>query len=281
MKLKSSLPAALKYQAVIIESAARDAGLDFYEVIFELLEASDVNGIAAYGGFPVRYPSWRFGMDFERLEKGRTWGLSKIYELVINNDPTYAYLVQSNSLLEQKLVMAHVFGHADFFKHNIWFAPTDRRMIDTMGEHATRIRRIIDVVGQDRVEEFMDRALSMESMIDPYKPLRDAKQTRPQATRVASLSERSRLALEELSSTPNQSGESTPVAVQSEQTSSGELSDYPTYDILGFLSENAPLEAWQRSIMEIVRREAYYFSPQRMTKIMNEGWACYWHSKLL
>src|SRR6185503_15467549 len=104
VKLRSDLPPALKYQAVIIEDAARRAGLDFFDVVFELLDAKDVNGVAAYGGFPVRHPSWRFGMEYERLEKGRQWGLSKIYELVINNDPTYAYLVRSNSLMEQKLV---------------------------------------------------------------------------------------------------------------------------------------------------------------------------------
>ncbi|MHC4895351.1 MAG: SpoVR family protein, partial [Planctomycetota bacterium] len=84
MRLKSDLPTELKYHAVVIEAAARDAGLDFFDVVFELLDARDVNGVAAYGGFPVRYPSWRFGMDFERLQKGHQWGLSKIYELVIN-----------------------------------------------------------------------------------------------------------------------------------------------------------------------------------------------------
>jgi len=278
MKLKSSLPAALKYQAVVIESAAREAGLDFFEVVFELLDAADVNGIAAYGGFPVRYPSWRFGMDYERLEKGRTWGLSKIYELVINNDPTYAYLVASNSLLEQKLVMAHVYGHADFFKHNIWFAPTDRHMIDTIGDHASRVRRIIDVVGQERVEQFMDRALSLETMIDPYLPLRKLRQSRPDAPDSSSLSERSRAALEVLSGSPAEMLQS---AEPEEVPAPKLVGDFPTFDILGFLGDNAPLEPWELSILHIVRREAYYFSPQRMTKIMNEGWASFWHSRLL
>ncbi len=275
MKLKSSLPAALKYQAVVTESAAREAGLDSFEVVFELLDAADVNGIAAYGGFPVRYPSWRFGMDYERLEKGRTWGLSKIYELVINNDPTYAYLVKSNSLLEQKLVMAHVYGHADFFKHNIWFAPTDRHMIDTISDHASRIRSIIDVVGQDRVESFMDHALSLETMIDPYLPLRKLRQERETIPDGNSLSERSRAALELLSGSPagQHAGE--------EPTEPRLVGSLPTYDILGFLGDNAPLEAWEQSILHIIRREAYYFSPQRMTKIMNEGWASFWHSRLL
>ena len=157
VRLKSDLPAALKYEAVIIESAARDAGLDFFDVVFELLEARDVNGVAAYGGFPVRFPSWRFGMEYERLEKGRQWGLSKIYELVINNDPTYAYLVRSNSLLEQKLVMAHVYGHADFFKHNLWFAPTDRQDARHDGQPLdVRLRRYIDALGQERSSGFID-----------------------------------------------------------------------------------------------------------------------------
>jgi stage V sporulation protein R len=277
VKLKSSLPAVLKYQAVIIESAAREAGLDFFEVVFELLDASDVNGIASYGGFPVRYPSWRFGMEYERLEKGYTWGLSKIYELVINNDPTYAYLVRSNSLLEQKLVMAHVYGHADFFKNNVWFEPTERHMVDTIGNHATRVRRYIDAFGQERVEQFLDRALSLETVIDPYEPLRRQQQLRPGGpgrSGYTPLSERARLALDSLTASPLQHV-AKPVAGRELRRA------IPTYDILGFLAEHAPLEPWQHNVMRIVRREAYYFSPQRMTKIMNEGWASFWHSRLL
>ncbi len=275
MKIKSSLPAALKYQALVIESAARDAGLDFFEVVFELLDASAVNGIAAYGGFPVRYPSWRFGMEFERLEKGYSWGLSKIYELVINNDPTYAYLVRSNSLLEQKLVMAHVYGHADFFKNNVWFAPTDRHMIDGIGNHATRIRRYVDTLGQEQVELFMDRALSLETLIDPYDPIRRLQQGVGRGGSYTPLSERARIALDSLTSSSLRGEDAREPALAELRGS------LPTYDVLGFLAENAPLQPWERAILRIVRREAYYFSPQRMTKVMNEGWASFWHSRLL
>ena len=274
MRLKSNLPTALKYQAVIIEAAARDAGLDFFEVVFELLDAKDVNGVAAYGGFPVRFPSWRFGMEFERLEKGRRWGLSKIYELVINNDPTYAYLVRSNSLLEQKLVMAHVFGHADFFKHNLWFAPTDRHMLDTMGTHSTRVRRYVDALGQDVVETFMDRALALDTLIDPYLPLRAMSTKAEPPRKQAPLSERALRSLEAVTATPfEDSGEGA--------DDEPRKADLPTYDLLGFLEEHASLQPWQRDLLRIVRREAYYFTPQRMTKIMNEGWASFWHSRLL
>lgn len=277
MRLRSDLPPALKYQAVIIEDAARKAGLDFFDVVFELLDAKDVNGVAAYGGFPVRHPSWRFGMEYERLEKGRQWGLSKIYELVINNDPTYAYLVRSNSLMEQKLVMAHVYGHADFFKHNLWFAPTERKMLDAMANHSTRVRRYVDAIGLEKVEQFLDRVLSLDTLIDPFLPRRElghgptARGVQPPA------SERALRALDALSSPPlgDVPVPASELAVEPRRRS------LPSYDVLGFLEEHAPLEAWQRDLVRLVRTEAYYFSPQRMTKIMNEGWASYWHSRLL
>jgi stage V sporulation protein R len=277
MRLKSSLPSALKYQAVVIENAARDAGLDFFDVVFELLDARAVNGIAAYGGFPVRYPSWRFGMEFERLQKGYDWGLSKIYELVINNDPTYAYLVSSNSLLEQKLVMAHVFGHADFFKHNAWFQPTDRNMLDTMAHHAARVRQWVDQHGQEAVERMLDVALSLEGLIDPYLPGREmSRGERPKAQPMP-LSERSLRALEAICGPPawrvEASPEPAPVRAVEPQP--------PTFDVLGFLENHAPLEPWERDILSIVRAEAYYFAPQRMTKVINEGWASFWHSRIL
>jgi stage V sporulation protein R len=278
MKLRSDLPPALKYQAVIIEEAARKAGLDFFDVVFELLDARDVNGVAAYGGFPVRHPSWRFGMEYERLEKGRQWGLSKIYELVINNDPTYAYLVRSNSLTEQKLVMAHVYGHADFFKHNLWFEPTERKMLDAMADHSTRVRRYVDATGLEPVEQFLDRVLSLDTLIDPFLPRRE--QGHPPETRsvYSPPSERALRMLDSLTAPALVTG-AVATGGQAERVST--RLRLPTYDVLGYLEEAAPLEPWQRDLVHVVRSEAYYFAPQRMTKIMNEGWASFWHSRLL
>ncbi len=259
----------LRRLAQEIEAIARDAGLDFFEVVFETVDARDVNALAAYGGFPVRYPSWRFGMEYERLDKGYSWGLSKIYELVINNDPTYAYLVRSNSLMEQKLVMAHVFGHADFFKHNVWFGPTDRRMLDAMASHGTRIRRLIDQHGQDEVERFMDVALSLDTLIDPYLPLRRARGRELAAIERESRVERARRSFE--AALEGHAAAPPPPSAR----------ELPTFDLLGFLVEHAPLEPWQREVLRIVRDEAYYFLPQRLTKVMNEGWASFWHSRIL
>ncbi|MBL8859310.1 MAG: SpoVR family protein [Planctomycetes bacterium] len=262
-----SLSPYLRGQAQRIEQIARSHGLDFFETVFEMLDAKDVNAVAAYGGFPVRYPSWRFGMDYERLDKGHQWGLSKIYELVINNDPTYAYLVRTNSDMEQKLVMAHVFGHADFFKHNVWFQPTDRHMLDRMADNGTRVRRMIDLHGVDKVERFIDLALSLDNLVDPFLPLREyMKHRAPQTTRAEGAG-RENATLAELCD--NAAGRS------------GAEHRLPSCDVLGFLADKAPLAEWQRELVRIVRAEAYYFVPQRMTKIMNEGWASFWHSRML
>ena len=166
MQFKTQLTPELRDVAARLADVARAAGLDFFPTIFELIDYQQLNEIAAYGGFPTRYPHWRFGMDYEQLARSHQYGLSKIYELVINTDPCYAYLIESNSIMEQKLVMAHVYGHCDFFKNNYYFKTTNRRMLDQMANHAARVRRYMDKYGVDRVESFMDACLSIENLID-------------------------------------------------------------------------------------------------------------------
>ncbi|RLA56521.1 MAG: SpoVR family protein, partial [Gammaproteobacteria bacterium] len=168
--MTSQLPPELaRAKARILEIAAGE-GLDFDPIIFEMIDYAQMSHIAAYGGFPTRYPHWRWGMEYDRLAKSGRYGLSKIYELVVNTNPVYAYLLTSNGYMDQKLVMAHVCGHADFFKNNIWFAHTSKKMMDQTANHASRIRRHIQAVGQDRVETFIDACLSLEDLIDPHSP---------------------------------------------------------------------------------------------------------------
>src|SRR6478609_1816620 len=166
----TSLPRYLRVEQEKIEKIARGYGLDFFPIVFEMLSYDMMNEVAAYGGFPNRYPHWRFGMEYEQLAKGYSYGLQKIYELVINNNPCYAYLLGSNGVTDQKLVMAHVYGHCDFFKNNAWFNKTDRRMIDTMANHGNRIRNYMDRFGVEEVENFIDCCLSLEDLIDIYSP---------------------------------------------------------------------------------------------------------------
>src|SRR6476619_6584884 len=166
----SNLPPQLAAIQREMEDYARGHGLDFFPTIFEYIDADQLNAIAAKGGFPVRYPHWRFGMEYERLSKGYHHGLQKIYEMVINNDPCYAYLMNSNGPADQKLVMAHVYGHCDFFKNNYWFSHTSRKMIDDMANHGNRIRDYMDRFGVEEVENFIDACLSIEDLIDIYAP---------------------------------------------------------------------------------------------------------------
>src|SRR5271155_1711572 len=166
-----NLPDDLRAIQLETEAHARDYGLDFYDTIFEVLDYDELSEIAALGGFPNRYPHWRFGMEYQHLAKGYRYGLQKIYEMVINNDPCYAYLLRCNQWVDQKLVMAHVYGHNDFFKNNIWFSQTNRKMMDEMANHGNRIRSCMERHGEETVENFIDSCLSLENLIDIYSPL--------------------------------------------------------------------------------------------------------------
>jgi stage V sporulation protein R len=263
---------------------AEKFGLDFYDTVFELITYDQMNQFAAYGGFPVRYPHWRFGMEYEKLSKSYEYGLSKIYEMVINNDPCYAYLMEGNRVVDQKLVMAHVYGHCDFFKNNKWFAPTDRKMMDTMANHATRIRRHIDRYGLDEVESFIDQCLSLENLIDRHSAYTPHAQTNRLEGEEQQKSSLFTSGKEFLDDYINSAAKFRADADEKSQQSSDEgarFPERPERDVLLFLMNHAPLKNWQQDILSIVRAEAYYFAPQGMTKIMNEGWASYWHSKMM
>jgi hypothetical protein len=447
------LPPHLRSLKEEIEGYARGYGLDFYETIFEVIDADDLNEIAAYGGFPTRYPHWSFGMSYEELKKGYDYGLSKIYEMVINNDPCYAYLMRSNHTVDQKLVMAHVYGHClapetlvetrtgpkritdiavgeevlthtgqyrrvracarrwfkgkicrlssegsndsirvtaehplyllrertppqrstrpfsrwlkewvpagevrvgyrivpspvlapvgtaaqqgsldlawgvlpdddlfpavtsveredydgyvynfsveqdesytlaagfvvhncDFFKNNAYFAHTNRKMMDVMANHGARMRSYVEKFGEDEVEAFMDRCMSIDDLIDihsvairrreatsryDFTPESD-KQDGVQATRF-----KSKDYMDEYVNPPGVlKAEEEERRKQQEQVARS-FPEQPEKDLLLFLIENAPLKSWQRDVLSIVRDEAYYFTPQGMTKVINEGWAC-------
>ena len=243
--------------------------------------------IAAYGGFPTRYPHWRFGMEYLQMQKSYEYGLSKIYEMVINNDPSYAYLHGLQQLMvDQKLVMAHVFGHVDFFKNSCWFAHTNRKMLDQMANHGSRVRRIIDRQGTSQVEQFIDLCLSMDNLIDPYAD--HIRRTRPiteeQIERAETDATLHRLPAKDYMDPHVNPPEFLRAQRQRKQAELEKMRSFPeepVRDVLGFLIQHAQLQRWQRDILRIIRDEATYFAPQGLTKIMNEGWATYWHTKLM
>jgi stage V sporulation protein R len=302
--LKTALPQYLRAEQDKISKLAAEAGLDFYPTVFEILTYDQMNEIAAYGGFPNRFPHWRYGMEYERLAKSYEYGLSKIYEMVINNNPSYAYLLEGNSLVDQKLVMAHVYGHVDFFKNNFCFRSTDldtggrtvqpavraagydpnRRWIDKMANHGSRIRRHVARQGINKIEEFIDFCLSLENLIDLHAPFSGRRIPKnPEEEETAQEIPRLRSGRDYMENfiNPEEYLESQKAKMEAAKEKSKKFPEHSERDVLKFLMENAPLERWERDVLEVIREEAYYFAPQWQTKIMNEGWASYWHSNLM
>jgi stage V sporulation protein R len=278
-------PAYLRDIQEEIEGYAKVYGLDFFPILYEVLDYKTMNEVAAYGGFPTRYPHWRFGMDYEQLSKSYEWGLSKIYEMVINTSPAYAYLLEGNSTTDQKIVMAHVCAHVDFFKNNYYFSKTNRKMIDGMANHAARVRRHMARWGQDVVEDFIDTCLSLENLIDPMSPYivrsRPAKPPGEDDQEPTAGKLKSKGYMDSFINPPEYLEAQKKKKEEEAKKQKRRFPEHPQRDVMQFLIEHAPLDHWQRDVLEIVRDEAYYFAPQAMTKIMNEGWASYWHSRIL
>lgn len=284
-----SLPAHLAEIQMQMEGHARDYGLDFFPTIFELVDVDQLNAVAAYGGFPTRYPHWRFGMEFEQLSRGYAYGLQKIYELVINNNPCYAYLLNSNSITDHKLVIAHVYGHCDFFKCNYWFSQTNRKMIDEMANHGNRIRKYMDRFGVEEVETFIDTCLSVEDLIDVHSPFikrfdqqnrYDFQSNLEKDTTVDVPRFKSKNYMDSFINPPDVL-ERERKKLKERQSEQQKFPSHNYRDVLLFLLQYAPLRPWQIDVLSIIRDEAYYFAPQGQTKIMNEGWASYWHSTIM
>jgi stage V sporulation protein R len=284
--LLTPFPAELLAAKKQIRERARAYGLDFFPVIYEMCDYEQMNQIAAYGGFPQRYPHWRFGSEYEAIRKRHHYGLGRIYEMVINNDPCYAYLQESNQLVDQKLVIAHVYGHSDFFKNNLWFSHTNRKMMDEMANHATHVRKHIEKHGYDTVENWMDVCLSIEHLIDPHSMFmqrgpNDDKHEQPKREENELTKFKAKDYLDRWINPPSVMEAEAKKLKSDKEKKRNFTPSRPTRDVLLYLLEHARLEDWQADCLGIVREESYYYAPQGMTKVMNEGWASFWHSTLM
>lgn len=246
---------------------ARDRGLDPYPVIFESVPASILYEYAAYL-IPGRMSHWSYGKAYHAMKMRYDYGLNKLYEMVINADPSYAFLLDSNSELENTFVRAHVMGHVDFFHHNQCFQGTAADMIDIVSRHAERVRQYEFEFGRDEVERFLDAVLALETHVMPPTP---------NLTRI-DRGEVSRGPLHHSVRSGDWRSESYP-----RDTSSKVKSDVNREEdlLLFLLTQSRHLTDWQRDVMSMVRDEMIYFWPQMRTKIMNEGWASYWHLTLM
>ncbi len=258
-----------------ITEIAKGFGLDFYPMRYEICPADIIYTFGAYG-MPTRFSHWSFGKAFHKMKLQYDLNLSKIYELVINSNPCYAFLLKGNSLIQNKLISAHVLAHCDFFKNNVRFSATSRDMVETMSASAERIRQYEMKYGKEVVEEFLDHALAIQEHINPS--LLDLKRSqRRQMPKKPSASSRRSTPYDdlwELDHVKNPPKSSVPKKKR--------FPEQPEKDLLMFLMENSRImEDWHQDILTIVRNEMLYFWPQLETKIMNEGWASYWHIRIM
>ena len=259
----------------IWDIATNKFGLDPYPVRFEIVPSTVMYEIGSYA-LPGRYSHWTFGKAYHKMKTMYDLGLSKIYEVVINSNPSYAFLLDTNSLLQNKLVIAHVLGHVDFFKNNAWFGPTNRRMLDDAQTHATRISEYEFKYGRKVVEEFLDAVLSIEEHIDPnffIKKRRQEKESNDEPRQKATSHDR----YDDLFSISERK-------VEDDKAEAKAVSEsvLPEKDLVWYLMQHSPiLKPWQRDVMSMIHDEMLYFVPQMQTKIMNEGWASIWHARIM
>jgi stage V sporulation protein R len=251
---------------------AQGLGLDPYPVHFEVVPPQIMYEFGAYG-LPGRFSHWTHGKSYHQMKTMYDYGLSKIYELVINTNPSQAFLMDNNAIIQNIMVMAHVLGHSDFFKNNRWFRNTNRQMVDAASLNAERIRRYEFQHGSQEVEQCLDRALAIQEHIDPNLDLRPDPDRKTDAR-----------------SPDGGDGPATPyddlwrrdVREKPAAPDPKRFPREPEKDLLWFLANHSPiLEDWQRDILFIVRTEFLYFVPQMQTKIMNEGWASFWHLRIM
>ncbi|MGE5582228.1 MAG: SpoVR family protein [Bacillota bacterium] len=255
-----------------IESLVGELGLKIYPQEFEICSYEEMLGYEAYIGMPCHYPHWSYGKAFERLNTFYRLNLSGLpYEMVINSNPCLAYLMRDNNLLLQILTIAHVYGHNDFFKNNRLFNFTRADLtIELFKNHAERVRQYIQdpSIGYQKVERILDAAHALRFQTNRVMGIK----------RLTVEEQKKRLLAEYQRKTARDSlGKS----LELPPPNLNKAPLQPEEDILWFIAEYGQMEEWEKDILRIVKDETEYFLPQIETKIMNEGWASFWHYRIL
>jgi len=262
-----------KWDDRIFERVA-EFGLDPFPQQFEICDHFQMLGFMAYSGMPSRYPHWSFGKAYEKQKTLYDYGVSGLpYEMVINSNPCLAYLMRDNSLLLQILTIAHVYAHNDFFKNNFTFRHSEPEFtIERFKTHADRVRDYVEApsIGQEKVDYILDaaHALSLQCR-------------RNLEIRKLSLEEQ-KDHIWENSHPPDDPHQEIHGRAEWEAPDLERIPLEPEEDLLLFLRDHSPqLDEWAKDLLSIIHEETQYFLPQIETKIMNEGWASYWHRKIL
>lgn len=259
----------LEERIVKMEKIADDLGLDYYPINYEVVSQDTMLEVISYG-LPTRARHWSYGQSYEYQKMQGEMGMSKVYEVVLNNNPSYAFLLDTNSDIANTMVAAHVIGHVHFFKNNFLFKQTDNKMVYHAAERAQRIEDYIQKYGIEAVERIMDIGFALDKHIDWHKGSSRNKYKRVEKH----YKEIEKGEFDDLSGGKKSS--------MKEVKDRGLFPPSDEYDIIWFLTNySSNLEPWQKDILEIIREESYYFYPQYLTKIMNEGFASFIHAEIM
>lgn len=257
-----------------IREKVEEFGLKPYAQEFELCNHIQMLGAMAYSGMPSHYPHWSYGKQFEKQKTLYDYGVSGLpYEMVINSSPSLAYLMQDNSLCLQILTIAHVFGHNDFFANNFTFKTTNAPdVIDMFKRHRDRVQSYESdpSIGVDKVERILDAAHALAIQCQ-----------RNLAIKKLSIDEQRQDLFNQAAGPvdPYQSIHKKPEYVAPDFV---KIPPTPDEDILLFIRDHNPrLTVWEKDLLTIADEREKYFIPQIETKIMNEGWASFWHREIL
>jgi stage V sporulation protein R len=284
----------LQEPAAEARNLAHKLGLEPYDVNYWVVDYDEMNELIAYNGFQERYPHWRWGMQYDRQQKQGQYTGGKAFEIVINDDPSHAFLQESNDLADQKAVITHVEAHSDFFAKNRWYRMfADELDAAAMLErHARRIEEYMadPEIDREAVERWIDSVLCLEDNIDQHEPFKRQFEREDDADDELEDDELAKkLAEMELSEEVVQ--QVFDEEWMDEHGAPAEL-DEPEKDVLAFLRDHGKafdeetgkaveMEEWQKEILEMLRAESYYFAAQKLTKVMNEGHAAYWESMMM
>lgn len=257
-----------------IEKKAIEVGLNFYPQEFEIIGFNEMLGYEAYVGMPSKYPHWSYGKAYDKNKTLYSLNMTGLpYEMVINSNPCLAYLMRENTLLLQILTMAHVYGHNDFFANNRLFieGTKAKNSLEMFKLDAEIIRAYINNpnIGYERVEKILDAAHAIKFQI-------------PRVVGVKELTQEE--IRENIIGDYNNEIENRSILDENKEVPMPDISKVPLEpcdDVMGFIIKYSGLEEWEKSILKIVKRETKYFMPQIETKIMNEGWASFWHYNIL
>jgi stage V sporulation protein R len=268
-----------RYHAAIAETAA-EFRLDTYPNQIEIINSEQMLDAYAASGLPIGYPHWSFGKAFIRNEQAYRKGYQGLaYEIVINSSPCIAYLMEENSLTMQALVIAHAsYGHNSFFKGNYLFRQFTQAdgMLDYLVFARNYVMECEERYGTAEVEETLDSCHAlMDYGVDRYKRPAPISAREREARRTEREETKRKLYNDLWRTVPTG-------APSAAENGASAFPSEPQENILYFVEKHSPrLAPWQRELARIVRKLAQYFYPQTQTKVMNEGWATFWHYTLL